>query len=152
MNTPIFCLPLSESAKLMSDVHLRKFIVEAKQIHMAATGQSKAWANHPITKSWVGHEEALRRYAVELCGEYTRRSGRVHACRPYFGLPSEQPPFPAFFADPHVREMYRSHFARKSDHYARHFPGADLSMPFVYENGTVSKTSPPKSVFNQLTA
>lgn len=47
--------------------------VEGLQILNALRGLSKGWVNHPATKMWRGHEEALVLYTMAQCEEWINR-------------------------------------------------------------------------------
>lgn len=64
-----FLIPLSE----LDNKRLGKQRVEAKQIHMALSGESRAWRNHPATIMWEGHEPALALYGIQVCSEWISR-------------------------------------------------------------------------------
>ena len=64
-----FLIPLGE----LDNKRLGKQRVEAKQIHMALTGESRAWRNHPATIMWEGHESALATYGRKVCETWIDR-------------------------------------------------------------------------------
>lgn len=61
MNVFIIGTPL-ETAKKLDKRRLNKQIIECKQILKAISGESKAWANHPVTKMYKDHQEWLKLY------------------------------------------------------------------------------------------
>ena len=68
------------SAACLDMKRLGKQRVECIQIIKALRGDSKGWVNHPATRMWRGHIEALAQYAVTVCDEWTRR-GYKDTCR-----------------------------------------------------------------------
>ena len=84
------------AARRHCDKHVVKMILEATQMLYAAWGDIRAPCpeglepyrrthyNHPITK-WVRadskHYQFTCEFALHLCDEYTRRYGKIHACR-----------------------------------------------------------------------
>jgi hypothetical protein len=62
---------------------LGKQRVECKQILMALLGETKAWANHPVTKRWAGYERELCRYAIAICEVWISK-GYKDSLLPYF--------------------------------------------------------------------
>lgn len=66
----------AECARILDDKRLGKQRVECKQIYKALNGDyasTGAWVNHPATKMWHGHKEALAAYGYVMCMEWRRR-------------------------------------------------------------------------------
>ena len=61
MNVFIIGTPL-ETAKKLDKRRLNKQIIECGQILKAIFGDTKAWANHPVTKMYAGYQEWLKLY------------------------------------------------------------------------------------------
>ena len=61
MNVFIIGTPL-ETAKKLDKRRLNKQIIECGQILKAIAGDTKAWANHPVTKMYAGYQEWLKLY------------------------------------------------------------------------------------------
>ena len=61
------------SAKCLDRQRLGKQRVEVYQILRALRGITKGWRNHPATKMWAGHEDALVEYGLWCCAEWARR-------------------------------------------------------------------------------
>jgi hypothetical protein len=59
---------------------LGKQRVECLQILRALRGITRGWRNHPATRMWEGHENALCDYGVLMCDEWIRR-GFEDSCR-----------------------------------------------------------------------
>jgi hypothetical protein len=62
-----------QSAACLDRARLGKQRVEAMQILRALHGQSTGWVNHPATRMWRGHEEALILYGWSVVREWTDR-------------------------------------------------------------------------------
>ena len=65
MNVFIVGSPL-ETAKALDHRRLNKQIIECHQILKALRGETMAWANHPCTLQYKGHEMWLRCYLLTL--------------------------------------------------------------------------------------
>lgn len=62
----------TESAQCLDRQRLGKQRVEALQI-LRALRFGGAWANHPATRMWRGHEDLLCVYGIEICREWRSR-------------------------------------------------------------------------------
>ena len=60
-------------AKNLDSRRLGKQRVEAFQIIKALEGKTKGWKNHPATKAWEGHIEALKDYYNIMINEWISR-------------------------------------------------------------------------------
>ena len=69
-----------EVAKCLDKRRLNKQIIEGHQILAAAKGETKAWANHPITKMYKNHTEWLRFYIY--CLEFYK-NGRIDVAKKF---------------------------------------------------------------------
>ena len=67
------------SARVLDRRRLGKQRVETLQVHRALVVPGHGWRHHPAVKMWVGFEEALVRYGVEICAEW-RAQGFVDTC------------------------------------------------------------------------
>ncbi len=70
----------AESARVIDNKRLGKQRVECLQILKALTLQDYGWKNHPATKMWRNHEQALARYSIAMCDEWIAR-GFKDTCR-----------------------------------------------------------------------
>lgn len=61
------------SAAVLDRLRLGKQRVEALQVLRALTWPRYGWRNHPAVRMWAGYEEALVRYGLEMCREWTSR-------------------------------------------------------------------------------
>jgi len=73
MQTFLPYIDYEKSAKVLDRQRLGKQRVECKQILMACLGITSAWANHPNTRRWIGHEISLCDYAIAICEEWRSR-------------------------------------------------------------------------------
>ncbi len=88
-----------EAARMQSDVHVVKMILETMQMLCTAIHYCKTpfvfpfvlykptHVNHPSTK-WIRHTLKNFMWALEhgheLCIEYTKRYGKIHKCQPMY--------------------------------------------------------------------
>ena len=100
MNIFVLDTDPTTAARMHCDKHVPKMCVEAAQMMASALRRHGAtdeqmpltkagkpykggYKHHPCTV-WAGDSEAnfvwLARHAVALCGEYTKRFGKTHAC------------------------------------------------------------------------
>ncbi|HEY8532985.1 MAG TPA: MSMEG_6728 family protein [Micromonospora sp.] len=61
------------SAEVLDQQRLGKQRVETLQVLRALTWPRYGWRNHPAVRMWAGYEEALVRYGLEMCREWTAR-------------------------------------------------------------------------------
>lgn len=78
-----------EVAKCLDKRRLNKQIIEGHQIIAAAKGETKAWANHPVTKMYKDHLDWLMAYVYCLefykegkIGVAKKFSHHADLCRP----------------------------------------------------------------------
>lgn len=105
----------TESARTLDRQRLGKQRVECIQILKALSGETEWWVNHPVTRSWEGHERALCAYGIEVCREWKRR-GYKDTCEEKIGgfvarFPPESAAIPSWlddaFADKHKGILFR---------------------------------------------
>lgn len=103
-----------ETAKAIDTRRLRKQIIEAEQIMAAITGDSTAWSNHPIVKSYAHHLPWLRHYTACLRAYYNhefvladQQSMLANFCRPMFQTQE------------YFDQMKRRLYTKDPDHYAK---------------------------------
>lgn len=123
-------LPLpsfSDSARVLDRLRLGKQRVEVFQILRTLRGESRGYLNHPAVRMWRGHEEALGRYGLAICREWTRRGYRdtlaPRICHLAFATPARICRMPQWILTPHllraVNRSHRSNLLRKApEHYA----------------------------------
>ncbi|MEV1290358.1 MSMEG_6728 family protein [Micromonospora sp. NPDC049679] len=59
------------SAAVLDRLRLGKQRVETLQVLRGLTVPTYGWRHHPAVKMWAGYEEALVRYGLEMCREWT---------------------------------------------------------------------------------
>lgn len=70
------------SAQILDWRRLGKQRVETLQILKALLGETEAWANHPATLMWEGHEYQLSRYGLYMCREWRNRGYKPGVTQP----------------------------------------------------------------------
>lgn len=104
----------SASAAILDDRRLNKQIVEGYQI---LTGRLPN-RNHPACLMWQGREDSLRLYIMACGEEYTRRTGKHHACGEGIDSPHAAT-IPPWLGDRLFHLSHRVNLLRKEpDHYA----------------------------------
>jgi Pyrimidine dimer DNA glycosylase len=136
------------TARVLDTRRLGKQRVETLQVLRALTVPGYGWRHHPVVRMWRGHEEALTRYGLEICREWTRK-GRCDTCaaslRTEFtavtGLrvPRTQAELaaagalPPWLGDPDFHRSHRSALVRKDPGYYRPmFPEVPDDLPYVW--------------------
>ncbi|MFY1700074.1 MULTISPECIES: MSMEG_6728 family protein [unclassified Solwaraspora] len=61
------------TAAVLDRRRLGKQRVEALQVLRGLTVPGYGWRHHPVVLMWRGHEEALVRYGLTICHEWTRQ-------------------------------------------------------------------------------
>jgi hypothetical protein len=121
------------SAQTLDRQRLGKQRVEclqiAKTLHIGG-----GWANHPAVKMWRGHINALVRYGIVVCDEWTSR-GYKDTCRDkllVFASPFGDDPM--WLGDPELHRSHRSNLIRKlPEHYAPQFEsGLPADLEYVW--------------------
>lgn len=122
------------SARVLDRQRLGKQRVEAWQIMLALNGRSKGWVNHPATRMWRGHTEALARYGDAMCFEWIRRGYRdtlLERFHPF--ITHNELVLPAWFGDEALHLSHRSNLVRKDPNYYREY-WSDVpdDLPYVW--------------------
>jgi len=94
-----------KSAAVLDRQRLGKQRVEAYQI-MRAIAHGGGWSNHPITKMWMGFENALKLYSNVMVEEWIRR-GYLNTMEIY-GLTGMKISYPWWLG---IEEFHASHRA-----------------------------------------
>lgn len=126
-----------ESAMVLDRQRLGKQRVEAKQILLALTGQSKGWVNHPATRMWRGHTSALALYGRLMCLEWRIR-GYVDNLDPFFSEHYDLATLtlPAWLGDPDFHASHRSNLLRKDLAYYSQFGWSESTdLPYIWPVG-----------------
>src|SRR5829696_3999490 len=135
------------TARTLDTKRLGKQRVEVIQIVRALTVPGYAWASHPAVLMWKDHEEALGRYGLAMCEEWTRRgfadtcAGTITADLAAAGVSPlrthaellEAGALPTWLFDPAVQVSHRSALVRKDpDRYASAFPEVPPDLPYLW--------------------
>jgi len=111
------------SAMCLDWRRLGKQRVEAQQI-LNSLQSGGGWANHPATKMWSGHTEALELYRDVCIREWVRRGYNNTMTMTFFG--DEPSPeitsieMPVWLGDERVHSSHRANLIRKdAQHYSQ---------------------------------
>jgi len=110
------------SAQMLDYQRLGKQRVEVLQILKALTIEEYGWKNHPATKMWRGHTNALVSYGLAICEEWLARGykdtclGKIQA----FYQPELATVMPDWIENKDVYSSHRSNLLRKNYvHYSK---------------------------------
>lgn len=128
-----------ESAQVLDYRRLGKQRVENLQI-MTALLEGRGWVNHPATKMWTGHTEALMFYQAAICHEWTSNRGFKDSClEKTFNLYEqyrvlEPLVIPSWLGDPDFHKSHRSNLLRKDPEFYRPKFEEDLDpdLPYIW--------------------
>jgi hypothetical protein len=110
-----------ECAQILDKKRVWKQVIEAKMILDTIKTGRKAWANHPVTRMWRGHEGLLTIYYNTFLREcINERQIRVKAYSEII-LPSTAYPLPSWMSDERVYSSHRSNLLRKDPVYYGNF-------------------------------
>jgi hypothetical protein len=136
------------SALLLDRRRLGKQRVEALQVLRGLIIPDYGWRRHPAVRMWVGYEEALVRYGLEICRVW-RDQGHQDSCaaslvsqlaahRPGTAVRDQAAlaaagELPPWLGDEPFHVSHRSALVRKDpDTYAALFPGVPDDLPYVW--------------------
>lgn len=136
------------SARALDQRRLGKQRVEAIQVLRALVVPGYGWRYHPAAAMWAGYEEALVRYGLEMCREWTA-AGRRDTCavtltadlRAATGIESvrtqaelaEERELPPWLGDEAFHLSHRSSLLRKDpEHYLSLFGDIPADLPYVW--------------------
>jgi hypothetical protein len=140
------------SAAVLDAKRLGKQRVEALQVLRGLTVPGYGWRHHPAVRMWAGREEALVRYGLEICREWTSL-GRADTCAAQLvtglagatgrdGAVRTQPELaaagalPRWLGDPDFHRSHQSALVRKDPgFYAARFPGVPDDLPYLWPEG-----------------
>jgi hypothetical protein len=131
-----------DSARVLDQRRLGKQRVEALQVLRALTVPGYGWRHHPAVRMWTGYTEALVRYGLEMCAEWTA-CGRADTVAgtlvAEYGSPRTQQELaaagelPPWLGAPELHLSHRSSLVRKNPgHYLAIFGPTDDSLPYVW--------------------
>lgn len=136
------------SARILDMRRLGKQRVETIQVLRALTRSTYGWKHHPVVKMWLGYEEGVTRYGLDMCEAWTA-TGRADTCattlvddlelgtgsrvvrtQEELAAAGDLPPW---LGDPGVHRSHRSALLRKDpDHYRPLFPEVPDDLPYVW--------------------
>lgn len=124
------------SALCLDDKRLGKQRVEVLQILRALRGVTKGWANHPASRMWAGHENALVIYGSAICGVWIER-GFNDTCyekiTALWDYDNQDAPFPSWWGRIDVHLSHQSNLVRKDPaHYRTYFPDVPDDLEYVW--------------------
>lgn len=120
------------SASMLDRQRLGKQRVEAQQILNALAGKTKGWVNHPATRMWRGHEDALKRYLKCCIDEWVSRGykNNMGVQAPTHAI------LPPWVGDERVHSSHRANLLRKDPvHYGSFGWTEDPTAPYYWPTG-----------------
>ncbi|MBZ9599693.1 MSMEG_6728 family protein [Streptomyces yangpuensis] len=138
-----------DSAAVLDARRLGKQRVEALQVLRGLIVPGYGWRRHPAVRMWAGYEEALVRYGLDVCRNWTAE-GRADTCAatlvqdfrawlPGGGEPRTQPQLaadgdlPPWLGAVDFHRSHQSALVRKDpDFYRPHFPEVADDLPYVW--------------------
>lgn len=136
------------TARVLDRLRLGKQRVEAVQVLRGLTIPGYGWRHHPAVRMWAGYEEALVRYGLEICREWSE-TGRGDTCAVTLTtdlaaatgitVPRDQSvlarvgELPPWLGDPDFHRSHRSALVRKDPaYYGPLFPDVPADLPYVW--------------------
>ncbi|MEE4546857.1 MSMEG_6728 family protein [Streptomyces sp. V4-01] len=136
------------SAAVLDPRRLGKQRVEALQVLRGLTVPGHGWRHHPAVRMWRGYEEALVRYGLAICREWTS-AGRSDTCAATMGADfaayrpgatvrgheelARAGELPNWLGDDAFHRSHRSALVTKApEHYRPLFPDAEPGLPYVW--------------------
>ncbi|MGW6057763.1 MSMEG_6728 family protein [Streptomyces sp. NPDC055189] len=138
----------TRSAAVLDQARLGKQRVEALQVLRGLTVPGYGWRNHPAVRMWIGYEEALVRYGLDVCATWTS-AGHADTCattlvtdftrhRPDTPVRTGQQlaadgELPPWLGDPAFHRSHQSALLRKApEFYGELFPGVPDDLPYLW--------------------
>lgn len=136
------------SARTLDRLRLGRQRVEALQLFNALTVPGHGYRHHPAAKMWRGHEEALVRYALTMCGVWSelgfndtvagtitghlRERLGVERVRTQAEL-ARAGELPRWLGDEQFHRAHRSNLIRKDrEHYGPQFGDVPDDLEYVW--------------------
>lgn len=136
------------SAAVLDQARLGKQRVEALQVLRGLTVPGYGWRHHPAVRMWIGYEEALVRYGLDVCAVWVA-GGRADTCAATLATDfgrhrpgatvrvqerlADDGELPPWLGDPAFHRSHRSALVRKAPEiYAPFFPGVPDDLPYVW--------------------
>jgi hypothetical protein len=138
----------ADSAAVLDSRRLGKQRAETIQVLRALTVPGYGWRHHPAAAMWAGYEEALVRYGLVVCTEWSRRGHAdtsaetlvadlrsttgVQVVRETAAL-SGAGELPPWLGNDDFHRSHQSALVRKDPaHYRVHFPDVPDDLPYVW--------------------
>ncbi|PSM44823.1 cytoplasmic protein [Streptomyces dioscori] len=138
----------TRSAAVLDQARLGKQRVEALQVLRGLTVPGYGWRHHPAVRMWIGYEEALVRYGLDVCAMWVAE-GRADTCAGTlvtdFGLArpgavvrvqedlADDGELPPWLGDPDFHRSHRSALVRKAPEvYTPLFPDVPDDLPYLW--------------------
>ncbi len=136
------------TARVLDPRRLGKQRVEALQVLRALTVPGYGWRHHPAARMWTGYEEALTRYGLEICRQWSglgrrdtcatslvaelRAAKSVDTPRDQIAL-AQAGALPPWLGDADFHRSHQSALLRKDPaYYGRFFPDVPADLPYVW--------------------
>ena len=131
-----------ETAMALDSRRLNKQIIECTQILKALSGETKAWANHPVTKMYKDYQEWLKLY-MHCLNAY--RLNNISAAKYLSNYADTMRP--QFHCQEYFNQMKRRLYTKNNEHYKqwKTLGESDVNWYYVdgqwkhYKNGKVIK-------------
>lgn len=137
-----------QSAAVLDQARLGKQRVEALQVLRGLTVPGYGWRNHPAVRMWIGYEEALVRYGLDVCAMWTAEE-RADTCaatlatefgryRPGSAARTQERladdgELPPWLGEPAFHRSHQSALVRKAPElYTPFFPDVPDDLPYVW--------------------
>lgn len=125
----------TDTARVLDYKRLGKQRVETWQIIRALGGHTKGWVNHPATRMWRGHTDALALYGTAICIEWVRRGYKDTLLPRFMELRREDFVMPPWLGHSDFHLSHRSNLIRKDpEHYRKYWPGVPENLPYIWPN------------------
>ena len=137
-----------QTAAVLDQRRLGSQRVEAMQLFNALTVPGHGYRHHPAAKMWHGCEEAIVRYTLTMCEEWTRRgygdtvaSTVTENARDRLDLTKVRTQaqlararrLPKWLGDSNFHLAHQSNLMRKdADHYRQFFGDAPIDLEYVW--------------------
>jgi Pyrimidine dimer DNA glycosylase len=121
------------TARVLDRRRLGKQRVEVIQILNALAGRSRGWQQHPCTRMWRGHSNALVCYGLAICDAWCARGYRDTCRETITGQFDPAIPliFPAWLGDGQVHSAYRAALLLKEPLHYEQFGWTESPAPFA---------------------
>ncbi|MFI6336414.1 MSMEG_6728 family protein [Streptomyces sp. NPDC050535] len=144
-------LPYSDftrSAEVLDQARLGKQRVESLQVLRGLTVPGYGWRHHPAVRMWIGYEEALVRYGLDVCAVWVSE-GRADTCATTLATDftryrpgvvvrlqdqlAEDGELPPWLGDPAFHRSHQSALVRKAPEiYSPVFPDIADDLPYLW--------------------